>query len=278
MNEVFGVVNLHITEKCNYQCTYCYAVFKNEEELQLDDWKMVVDHVNHYFKSKGIRGRINLAGGEPMIVKFLDELIDYIHSSGTEVSIITNASRLTKERVDAWCGKVTMIGISIDSLNRDSNLKIGRKQGQHTLDYEQLKEVLLYIKFRGITLKVNTVVSRYNLDEDITKLYNEVGFDRIKLLQVRIQENCNEVARPTEIDSSEFDQYVSKLFHKTHNSMIIESTDLIESSYVIIDPKGNLISNSNKVYTRVGNILEDNLENLIIKANLDINKFNERYD
>ena len=60
--------------------------------------------------------------------------------------------------------------------------------------------------------------------------------------------------------------------------MIIESTDLIESSYVIIDPKGNLISNSNKVYTRVGNILEDNLENLIIKANLDINKFNERYD
>ena len=201
MNEVFGVVNLHITEKCNYQCTYCYAVFKNEEELQLDDWKMVVDHVNHYFKSKGIRGRINLAGGEPMIVKFLDELIDYIHSSGTEVSIITNASRLTKERVDAWCGKVTMIGISIDSLNRDSNLKIGRKQGQHTLDYEQLKEVLLYIKSRGITLKVNTVVSRYNLDEDITKLYNEVGFDRIKLLQVRIQENCNEDARPTEIDS-----------------------------------------------------------------------------
>lgn len=278
MNKVFKVVNLHITEKCNYQCTYCYAVFKNEEELQLDAWKVVVDNVNHYFKSNGIRGRINLAGGEPMIVKFLDELIDYIHSIGIDVSIITNASRLTKSHVDMWNGKVKMIGISIDSLERDSNLKIGRKQGHHTLDYEQLKDVLLYIKSRGIILKVNTVVSRLNLDQDISKLYNEVGFDRIKLLQVRIQDNCNEDAKPTEIDSSEFDNYVSKLLSKTHKSMIIESTDSIESSYVIIDPRGNLISNSNQIYSRVGNLLDESLENLIVKANLDINKFNERYD
>src|SRR5690606_10031285 len=122
-----------------------------------------------------------------------------------------------------------MIGVSIDSLKHDTNLKIGRKQGLHTLDYDRLKDVLLYIKSRGITLKVNTVVSKINLEEDITRLYDEVGFDRIKLLQVRIQNNCNENARLTEIDSVEFEQYVSKLLNKTHNPMIIESTDLIES-------------------------------------------------
>lgn len=278
MNKIFNVVNLHITEKCNYQCTYCYAVFKNEEELQLDAWKLVVDKISHYFKSNGIRGRINLAGGEPTIVKFLDDLINYIHSKGIDISIITNASRLTKERVDVWFGKVTMIGVSIDSLKHDTNLKIGRKQGLHTLDYDRLKDVLLYIKSRGITLKVNTVVSKINLEEDITRLYDEVGFDRIKLLQVRIQNNCNENARLTEIDSVEFEQYVSKLLNKTHNPMIIESTDLIESSYVIIDPEGYLIANSDQIYKRVGNILDESLENLINKANLDINKFNERYD
>jgi len=278
MKKIFNVVNLHITEKCNYQCTYCYAVFKSENELELNEWKNVVDKVSDYFISHGVRGRINLAGGEPTIVRFLDELINYIDSKDIDVSIITNASRLTKERIDSWTDKVSMIGISIDSLDRETNLIIGRKQGQHTLDYENLKGLLFYIKSKGMLLKVNTVISKLNVEEDITRLYNEVGFDRIKLLQVRIQENCNEASKPTEINSIEFDVYVSKVMNKTHGTMIIETTDLIESSYVIIDPEGYLISNANKMYSRVGNILEETLEKLILKANLDINKFNERYE
>jgi radical S-adenosyl methionine domain-containing protein 2 len=171
-----------------------------------------------------------------------------------------------------------MIGISIDSLDRNTNLAIGRNQGSHTLDYDQLEEILFYIKSKGIVLKVNSVISKLNLEEDITKLYNEIGFARIKLLQVRIQDNCNEMAKPTEIGSKEFDDYVAKIFNKTHGSIIIESTDAIESSYVIIDPEGFLISNFNQTYTRIGNILHEPLQKLIDKARLDINKFNQRYD
>ncbi len=29
----FDVINFHLTEKCNYRCTYCFAKFNNENEL-----------------------------------------------------------------------------------------------------------------------------------------------------------------------------------------------------------------------------------------------------
>ena len=95
----YNVINLHLTEICNYRCSYCFAKFNVQNELGIDAWKQVVDQIKNYFDLNAIKdGRINLAGGEPLLLNYLDKLIDYIHSSNIKVSIITNASLLSKEK------------------------------------------------------------------------------------------------------------------------------------------------------------------------------------
>ena len=37
-------VNLHITEKCNFKCRYCFAHFENKQDMGISDWKRVIDN------------------------------------------------------------------------------------------------------------------------------------------------------------------------------------------------------------------------------------------
>lgn len=273
----FNVINFHLTEVCNYRCTYCFAKFKNDNELNFDGWKKAVDIVSNYYIRNDIKdGRINLAGGEPLVLPFLDNLIDYIHSKNIATSIITNGSFLTKERIDRWNNKIETLGVSIDSLNNETNLIIGRNSNGKTLDINKLIEVLNYAKEKNIKLKVNTVVSKLNIEENIMPLYEAVDFDRVKLLQVRIQGNCNESAKKHEITKEEFKDYVNKIIKRKEN-IVIEPEEDIESSYVIIDPHGNLISNENNYHQKTGSIFEETLEDLILKAGINYKTFMKRY-
>jgi radical S-adenosyl methionine domain-containing protein 2 len=276
MNNAVDVINFHLTEKCNYKCTYCFAKFNNEQELSLDEWIKTADIVDKYFKKNSIvNGRINLAGGEPLVVNYLDELIDYINSLDIKVSIITNASLLTKEKIRAWIGKVDTIGISIDSLNRETNLLIGRHCNGNTIEINNLLEILSIAKENNIKIKINTVVSKFNLHEDISSLYKQIRFDRIKLLQVRFNNDCNESAINYGISSNQFNEYSSQL--NSYDGIIIESEDVMECSYVIIDPKGNLISNKGNLHKKIGSVFGTNLEELIAIAEINYETFMKRY-
>jgi radical S-adenosyl methionine domain-containing protein 2 len=273
----FDVINFHLTEHCNYRCSYCYAKFDNQYELKLEGWKKAVDKICEYFKrNKIVNGRINLAGGEPLLLNFLDDLINYIYLNGIKISIITNASLLTKNKVDTWIGKMDMLGVSVDSLDYQTNFNIGRIMGSKVLDLKRLIDVLNYAKEQGMKLKVNTVVSNYNLDQDIMPLYEKVSFDRIKLMQVRIQNNCNEKAKPDEITSEQFMNYTKKITSLNKN-IVIEPEHDLESSYIIIDPHGNLVSNQNNYHQKVGSIFDESLEQLIAKAGINYETFSKRY-
>ena len=276
-NSFFDVVNFHLTEKCNYRCSYCFAKFDNENEMSIDGWKKAADIIQAYFKRNHIEnGRINIAGGEPLIVNYLNPLIDYIHSLGIKISIITNGSLLSKKHIDLWAGKVQILGISIDSLNRETNLKIGRANGSNTLDTTNLIEILRYAKTNGFKLKVNTVISKLNTNEDIMDLYKAIDFDRIKLLQMRINKNCNEQSENLRIEKNEFLEYCQKI-QQAMSNVTIEPDEDLDSSYVIIDPYGNLVANHKNVHAKTGSIFENKLEELIDQAKLSFDTFNKRY-
>jgi len=276
-NDRFDVINFHLTEKCNYRCIYCFAKFKVQDECNIANWKYAVDVVSDYFTKNDITdGRINLAGGEPLLVDFLDDLIDYIYEKRIKVSIITNASMLTKEHIDKWVDKVEMIGISIDSINSETNLLIGRCMSRGVVNnIDDIANVLQYAKNKGFLIKVNTVVSRLNIHEDLLEFYEKVQFDRIKLLQMRVNYNCNEQSIEYGISQKEFAKYCEKVKHI--NGVIIELDVDLECSYIIIDPKGNFVTNKNQKHKIIGSILKDNLDELIMKAELNISTFRKRY-
>lgn len=271
----FDVINFHVTEHCNYRCRFCFAQFMCRDEVKLEGAKKIVDNIAKYFKSCGIsNGRINLAGGEPMLISFLDPLIDYIISKGIAVSIITNGSILSVERVRRMKDKVSMLGISVDSLSHQTNLNIGRSCNGKTISKDKILGIITAAKECGIKVKVNTVVSKLNVNDDISELYDTGAIDRIKLLQMRVNKGVNDTASQWLITKKEFDDYCERL---SKYSTVDEDDDSLDASYIIINPEGLLLTSKGNKHTVVGSLLEMPLGELIAE-NFDHERFSKRYE
>lgn len=264
MNKIF---NLHFTDFCNYNCQFCYAK-KEKKILSLEQIQTVVDNISDYFSHLNIAdGRINIAGGEPTTCSYLQEIIDYITSKNIRASLITNGSLLTKEFVRVNKGKLSMIGISIDSIRRETNIALGRCSGKKPLDYNQLCAICKCIKENGIPLKINIVVSRINQNEDIKKLLDDVKPDRFKILQMLPTTPFSE---QNIISDEEFNSYIQK--YKVY-SLVKENRTNIQKAYMIIDSMGYLSTENQHSDFRFS-ALKDKLTDVIDK--IDFNAENER--
>jgi len=58
-------LNFHFTDYCNFTCNHCFVNLE-DQNLTLDQCKNIIDKV----KTKNEFNRINLAGGEPMVIPF----------------------------------------------------------------------------------------------------------------------------------------------------------------------------------------------------------------
>ena len=273
----FNVVNYHITNRCNYHCTYCFGKFDRQKDPTLDDAKKIVENIALYFTQNNITdGRINFAGGEPTLYEHLDELIDYTSSLGIRVSIVTNGSLLTPERLRSWQGKVSCIGISIDSIDRETNLKIGRCCRNKVISLSQWNNLAKAIHNCGIDLKFNTVVSRLNLDEDLSELYRVLSPKKIKLFQMHLIDGINDQAKPYEITEREFIMFCER--HKAFDSVIVaEPCGSMENSYLMVNPEGKFQLNNNGIYQTFGNLNTTSLSEILKTVPLDSEKFGSRY-
>lgn len=235
---VFKCINLHFIDKCNYKCKHCF-VKKEQNELSMNEIKMIVDNIAKYFLKYNVKGRINLAGGEPLMSKNISEIINYIYSKNIEVSLITNGHYLTREFILENKDKISCIGISIDSLDYNTNCKIGRCENKVSVNIHNLYEICKLIKSFNVKLKINTCLYKYNVYEDFADFLNIVKPDRYKVLEM----SCPKESKLEELRATPED---IQSFLDKHNSYIsaFESANEMKDSYVIIDSKGNISTNN----------------------------------
>ena len=276
-----NIINFHITYACNYNCKHFFADFKMKD-LPLKDAKKVIDSIETFFRENEIdNGRINIAGGEPLMYRHLDEIIDYIAEKNIKVSIITNGSRLTEERIAAWSGKVAMIGISVDAINADANIHIGRCDALKTTnEFEHLVKMAEAVHKAGIKLKINTVVSKVNLDEDMLSIYKAMKPDRLKLIYIHVVHNVNE--RPETMDLiptvGEYNQFVEKNRYEENCELVLERPMEMENSYFMINPQGEVYINCFGLEKKYGNSIYEPLSEIFSRLPFDKSKFDLRYE
>jgi radical SAM protein with 4Fe4S-binding SPASM domain len=84
-------VHLDITSRCNLQCRHCYQdPYLGEnlkgKELETNEWRLLLDQLQDLNVD-----RVNISGGEPLLLKDLLEIITSIFSRGLKLSsIFTN--------------------------------------------------------------------------------------------------------------------------------------------------------------------------------------------
>lgn len=274
---MLDVINFHLTNSCNYNCTYCFGKFPDKTQLTFKQACAVIDNVARYFSQKGIvDGRINLAGGEPLLYPHLEELIDYINAYGIKVSVITNGSLLTEETIKGWKDRVCCVGLSVDTSLTETNVAIGRCCKDKTISTKQLIRLTQAIHRNGIKLKINTVVSKLNMNEDMTELYKRLKPDRLKLLQMEIVDGVNDCAKNLTISNKAFDKFCER--HKScYSDIVPEYSDDMENSYLMINPQGEFQVNNKGEYKIYGSCLEKELTEMLDDAEISEEKFSARY-
>ncbi|MDY3740902.1 MAG: viperin family antiviral radical SAM protein [Selenomonadaceae bacterium] len=268
-------INLHITQKCNYSCRYCFAHFFNTNDLSVEQWKIIIDNL----ENSNLINYINFAGGEPCLYKGLLELIDYAKNKGFKTSIITNGSLLLHENIPTkdLFSKIDMLGISVDSFDKNDLIKLGccTKQ-KNILEKSQLKEIIYLAKTinPNVKIKLNTVVSYINKNTQLTYIENEIIIDRWKFLKMKLFSNKEFSNKDLLIFDEEFEKFL-KLNQRTNGEVIAENS--LERSYLIIDNQGNFIDNKNDNYKIIGNLLKENFSNLFSKYQFDRELYKKRY-
>lgn len=264
---VYDCINLHFTDYCNYSCKHCF-VKKENNELSMDELMVVVDKVKRYFDSNHIKGRINIAGGEPLVSKNIDHLINYIASKGIQVSIITNGYLLDESFIQRHKNHLYSIGLSVDSMDYDTNIKIGRCCKSNILTKDKILHLSKIIKEARILLKINICVSKLNVNENFNELIHIIQPDRLKVFEMVCYDMSQKVNSATKSDIQSF-------LERLNYNYIYESAESMKKSYIIIDSKGNL--STNNLHLNGASILCHEISDIISTLNVDYENYIKRY-
>lgn len=87
-------INWHMTERCNYNCKFCFSRYGNAKELCNDIRKS--KHIIKKLWENNFE-KIAFTGGEPLLYQNLGELIKYANNLGMATSIVTNGYYITEK-------------------------------------------------------------------------------------------------------------------------------------------------------------------------------------
>src|SRR5690348_11125901 len=91
------VLNMHLTERCNYHCSYCfgkwglaqtYAEIFEDETAGPEILRSLVVALRSLVRETPLR--VTFVGGEPTLVSSLPRLVDECRDLGVRTAVITN--------------------------------------------------------------------------------------------------------------------------------------------------------------------------------------------
>lgn len=156
------------------------------------------------------------------------------------VSIVSNGSLIKKSWLQQYGAHLDILAISCDSFDEATNVKIGRGSGDNVMQLFRIRD---WCRAYGIKFKLNTVVCRYNFDEDMANRVAELDPFRWKCFQVlRVEgENDSEETlrdvRRFEIEDVEFELFCKR--HEHLGCFVPESNTAMAESYLILDEVGD---------------------------------------
>ena len=268
-------INLHITQKCNYACKYCFAHFDNNNDLTLAQWKHIIDNL----KTSGLVNAINFAGGEPVLYKDFPALVNYAFDQGFKLSIITNGSLMLNPKLmpPELFGNFDTLGISVDSINPQTLVALGACNRSHeVLTYEKLSQLITLARSVNpdIKIKLNTVITNLNANEDLTVIGKEFGIDRWKMLRMKLfahEGSSNAALVPSQAD---FDGFVARHYEVSED--VVPENDLTRS-YIMVDNQGQLLDDEGEDYKVVGSLLTENFAEVFGRYAFDETTYASRY-
>ncbi|HIQ49433.1 MAG TPA: GTP 3',8-cyclase MoaA [Aquifex aeolicus] len=169
LNRPLRVLRISLTDRCNLRCNFCmppdkdYNFLKRNELMSPEE----IEGIVKTFAKLGVR-KIRLTGGEPLLRKDLEEIIERVAKvEGIEDVALTTNGVFLRQRLrglkDAGLKRIT---VSIHSLNPKKNRLIVNRD----VNLYEVLEAIEEARDLGFKVKVNSVIIRGYNDDEIIKL------------------------------------------------------------------------------------------------------------
>lgn len=264
-------VNFHIYKPCNATCRFCFATFRDVNgQLALPDALRVLDAL----RSAGAE-KINFAGGEPTLHPHIGPLVAHARGLGLVTSVVTNGARLDR-LLDHHAEDLDWVGLSVDSGDEAVETALGRGRGTHVANAIALAD---RCRAAFVRVKLNTVVSALNWNEDMSALVRRLRPERWKVFQVLPVDGQNDGDVETLLVSeAQFASFVSRHHHLVAEGLgpVVEDNDAMRGSYVMVDPLGRFYGNSTGRHVYSEPILQAGVERALAQVGFSESKFEAR--
>ena len=163
-------LRISVTDRCNFRCVYCmpkevygrdHRFLERRELLTFEE----IARVARTFVATGVK-KIRITGGEPLVRRDLERLIELLAPLGVDLTLTTNGSLLPAKAqalADAGLNRIT---VSLDSLD-DATF---RALNDVDFPVERVLEGIDAAVAAGLPVKVNAVVKRGVNDDQIVPM------------------------------------------------------------------------------------------------------------
>lgn len=166
-------VDLHITNRCNLYCKHCVY---DSGSLSMTDMSLAtVKTLVNGFKRMGV-DEVHLTGGEPLLNKDFFNITSYLNAHNFKVRMQTNGflidESIAKKVKDSG---IEYVLISVDGLKDFHNSFRNNKYS-----FDKAIEAIKFFKSVGVFTRVNTVVSKGNINniEKIIEIINSLDINQ----------------------------------------------------------------------------------------------------
>lgn len=219
---------------------------------------------------------MNFVGGEPTLHPDIEQLILAAKRLAFTASIVSNGARLARLLSSPGGAALDWVGLSVDSATDEGNALVGRGGPGYTA---QVIAHAQQARANGAAVKLNTVVTRHNVEENMSALVRAVAPERWKVFQVlRVEGQNQDTVGDLLVEAQEFHDFVAR--HRSLDDagipVIAEDNAAMTDSYAMIDPMGRFFGNSGGVH-RVGvSILETGAAESLASVGFNNDKLTDR--
>jgi GTP 3',8-cyclase len=163
-------LRISVTDRCNFRCVYCmpkevygrdHRFLDRKELLTFEE----IARVARVFVAGGVR-KIRITGGEPLVRRDLERLIEQLAALDVDLTLTTNGSLLPQKAQALADAGLTRVTVSLDALD-DATFR-----ALNDVDFP-VDRVLVGIeaaRAAGLPVKVNAVVKRGANDDQIVPM------------------------------------------------------------------------------------------------------------
>jgi MoaA/NifB/PqqE/SkfB family radical SAM enzyme len=251
-------VDWWITSHCNLTCDFCYGPVPGKDQVErrpeiLEALAACTARV------------VTFCGGEPLLVRKIDDYAAHLTERGKSTVLNTNGELLRRRLGQGFrLAAFSMAGISIEG----STAEVHRAMRGPQADLDEVLEAArLVTKEPGVSLKLATVISgvnRANLPA-LARIVRDLEPAVWRLYQYSSRGDQNVGQDRHRLPVEEFQRLAQEATALADPVPTAPSSEAETAGCLIVDPDGNVLQPAGPEYIRIGNCLEEPLDDIWAK-------------